>query len=82
MFTLPQLTEFLGWVSVINIAYLMLATLFLVFTKDRISSIHIKLFGIDKQEINSKYFDFLSFYKIATLVFFVAPYIALKIIGY
>ena len=67
MFTLSQLTEFLGWVSVINIAYLMLATLFLVFTKDRISSIHIKLFGIDKQEINSKYFDFLSIYKVCLL---------------
>ena len=82
MITLSQLTELLGWASAINIAYLILATLTLVFTKDRISSIHIKLFGLDKKELNSKYFDFLSLYKIATLVFIVVPYIALKIIGH
>lgn len=50
--------------------------------KDKISAIHNKIFTIDKQELNSKYFDFLSSYKIATLVFIVAPYLALKIIGY
>jgi hypothetical protein len=50
--------------------------------KSSISSIHIKIFEIDKQELNSKYFDFLSMYKIATLVLIVAPYIALKIMGH
>jgi len=82
MFTLSQLTELLGWASVINIAYLILATLFITFTKSSISSIYIKLFDMDKQALNSKYFDFLSMYKIATLVFIVAPYIALKIMGH
>ena len=82
MITISQLTEILGWASVINIAYLLLATLLLIFMKEKISAIHGKLFDIDKQELNSKYFDFLSLYKIATLVFIVAPYIALKIIGY
>jgi hypothetical protein len=33
------------------------------------------------KELDSKYFDFLSPYKIMTLVFIVAPYIALKIMG-
>lgn len=82
MITLSQLTELLGWASVINIAYLLIATLIIKFMKSSISSIHIKIFEIDKQELNSKYFDFLSMYKIATLVFIVAPYLALKIIGY
>jgi hypothetical protein len=82
MITISQLTEILGWASVINIAYLLLATLLLIFMKEKISAIHGKLFDIDKQELNSKYFDFLSSYKIATLVFIVAPYLALKIIGY
>ena len=81
MITISQLTEILGWASVINIAYLLLATLLLIFMKEKISAIHGKLFDIDKKELNSKYFDFLSSYKIATLVFIVAPYIALKIIG-
>ena len=82
MFTLSQLTELLGWASLLNMAYLILASLILVFSKDKISSIHIKLFGMEKEELNSKYFDFISTYKIVTLVFFIAPYLALKIIGH
>ena len=82
MITISQLTELLGWASVINIAYLLLTTLILIFMKEKISAFHSKLFDVDKQELNSKYFDFLSSYKIATLVFIVAPYLALKIIGF
>ncbi len=81
MITLSQLTELLGWATVINIAYLLLATLILVFMRGTISSIHSRMFDIDEKKLSSKYFDFLSVYKIVTLVFIVAPYIALKIMG-
>ncbi len=81
MITISQLTELLGWASVINIAYLLLATIILMFMRGTISSIHSKMFNIDEKELSSKYFDFLSNYKIVTLVFMVAPYIALKIMG-
>ena len=81
MITISQLTELLGWASVINIAYLLLATLILIFMRGTISSIHSKMFDIEEKELSSKYFDFLSIYKIVTLVFIVTPYIALKIMG-
>lgn len=81
MITISQLTEILGWASVINIIYLILATVIIIFMRETISSIHSKMLGIDKKELKSKYFDFLSIYKIVTLVFMVAPYIALKIMG-
>ena len=81
MITISQLTELLGWASVINIAYLLLATFILMFMRGTISSIHSKMLDIDEKELSSKYFDFLSIYKIVTLVFIVAPYIALKIMG-
>ena len=81
MITLSQLTELLGWASVINVGYLLLATLVLMFMRGTISSIHSKMLNIDEKELSSKYFDFLSNYKIVTLVFMVAPYIALKIMG-
>jgi hypothetical protein len=71
----------LGWASIINIAYLLLATTMLVFMRGLIFSIHQKMFGVDEKDLSVKYFDFLSHYKIMTLVFFVAPYIALKIMG-
>lgn len=81
MITISQLTELLGWASVINIAYLLLATLIIIFMRGTISSIHSKMFDIEKKELSSKYFDYLSMYKIVTLVFMVAPYIALKIMS-
>jgi len=81
MITISQLTELLGWASVINVGYLILATLILMFMRGTVSSIHSKMFNIDEKELSSKYFDFLSNYKIVTLVFMVAPYIALKIMG-
>ncbi|WP_323752518.1 DUF6868 family protein [Marinobacter sp.] len=81
MITLPQLTELLGWASVINIAYLLLATLIVAFMREGLASIHRKMFRVDEKDLDSKYFDFLSTYKIMTLVFIVAPYIALKIMG-
>lgn len=81
MITISQLTELLGWASVINIGYLFLATIILVFMRGAMSSIHSKMLHIDEKELSSKYFDFLSNYKVATLVFIVTPYIALKIMG-
>lgn len=81
MITISQLTELLGWASVLNVGYLFLATMILMFMRGTVSSIHSKMFDIDEKELSSKYFDFLSSYKIATLVFVVAPYIALKIMG-
>jgi hypothetical protein len=79
--TLSQLTEFFGWAVVINVSYLLIATILILLMKGTIVSIHSKLFGIEEKELNTKYFDFLSHYKIMTLVFFVAPYFALKVMG-
>jgi len=81
MITISQLTELLGWASIINIGYLCLATIIVMVMRGVISSIHSKMFNIDEKELSTKYFDFLSNYKIVTLVFMVAPYIALKIMG-
>lgn len=81
MITLAELTEFLGWVSIINIAYLVLATLIMVLAKDAIACVHNKLLKIDSNGLDKKYFDFLSQYKVATMIFSVAPYIALKLMS-
>jgi hypothetical protein len=81
MFTLSQLTAFFGWAALINVSYLLIATILILLMRSTIVSIHSKLFGIKESELNTKYFDFLSHYKIMTLVFFIAPYCALKVIG-
>jgi hypothetical protein len=81
MITLSQLTELLGWASIINIAFLTLATLSIILMREKISSIHSKMFGIDKKDLSKIYFNYLANYKILSLVFCVAPYVSLKIMG-
>lgn len=81
MITLSQLTQFLGWAAVINLAYLLLATVIVVFMGGALASLHGKFFKLSNNQLEAKYFGFLSQYKILTQVFFVAPYVALKIIG-
>ena len=79
MITLSQFTALLGWAAVLNIAYLLLATFIVTFTKSSIAFIHSKMFDLSIQQLDAKYFDYLSTYKILTLVLFVFPYFALKI---
>ena len=81
MLTISQLTELLGWAALLNIGYMFIATVGLILMRDTVSSIHGKMFGLDERELRSKYFSFLSNYKIVTSVFVLAPYIALKIMG-
>lgn len=82
MITLAQLTEFLGWAALINIAYASLATLGIATMRPRMIAIHRRLFGVDDPRLDEKYFDFLALYKALTMAFFVVPWLALKVMGY
>lgn len=79
--TIDFFTEFLGWVSILTISYLMLSTVLIISLKGMMLSIHSKLFGLDKKVIELKYFEFLSNFKVFTMIFVVLPYFSLKIMG-
>lgn len=81
MFTIEQLTEFLGWTSVLVLGYLILATVIIVLFKNMIISVHSKLFNIEKSVVELKYFEFLSNFKVVAMIFVILPYLALKIMG-
>ena len=81
MFTIAQLTEFLGWASIMNLSFLFLAALLLMLFKKPVMAIHKKFFNLDDATMQLKYFEFLSHYKVATFVFTVIPYLALKIMA-
>lgn len=81
MITLSQLTELLGWASIINIGILFLAVLLLTTMKKTYTAIHKKMFDMDESDLMRAYFQFLAQYKILIFVFNLAPYIALKIMG-
>jgi|MEHZ01.3.fsa_nt_MEHZ010956653.1_12 hypothetical protein len=79
MISLEMLTAFLGWCSVINIGVLIFSTVAVMAFRSSIVSIDSKMFDLDEAELPKLYFWYLACYKIATLVFNLAPYIALKI---
>ena len=79
--TIETLTEFFGWVSIINIAVLMISGLPVMLMRDVISKIHSKIFGLNPEDLGRAYFQYLAQFKIATIVFSIAPYIALKIMA-
>jgi hypothetical protein len=79
MMTTETLTEFFGWVSIINIAVLLISTILVIVMRGPISKFHSKIFGIDQKDLGHAYFQYLAQYKIAMIVLSIAPYIALKI---
>lgn len=79
--TIEVLTELLGWASVINIAILLLSTFGVIAMRGAIAGIHSKLFGLDEKDLGRAYFQYLAQYKIAIIVFNIAPYIALKMMA-
>jgi hypothetical protein len=74
-----QLTAFLGWCVVINFAILTVATLMLWAMQGAVARVHAGIFGMDAAEMPAAYIVFLSQYKLLTLVFFVTPWLALRI---
>lgn len=77
--TIEAMTGFFGWMTVINIVYLALATIMLTWLKGMASGIHQRLFDLDEGETNRAYFTWLGNYKIFTMIFSLAPYIALRL---
>lgn len=79
--TIPELTAMFGWATLINLAYLVLASVTIMLFQKQLINLHRRFFALDEQSLSLIYLKFLSHYKAMTLVFFVAPYLALKVIA-
>lgn len=77
--TLDILTAVFGWMALLNIGYLLLATLCIVGLQSWMTNIHARLFGLERHELKRAYFKWLGNYKTCTMVFSVVPYLALKL---
>lgn len=77
---LDQLTTFFGWMAILNIAYLALASLVIMAAPGWLTGLHQRWFGMAPHDLKMFYFKWLAQYKIATLIFAVAPYLALRLI--
>ena len=81
MITIAELTTLLGWASAINIVFLFVSFLFVTFLRSTILQIQSKIFGLREEDLLRAYFQYMAQYKIVVLVFFIAPYLALKLMG-
>ena len=79
MMTLTQLTEWLGWASILNIGFLIIATILLVVMRPLISKLHSKIFDVPDKDLLLIYFKYLANYKMLIFIFILIPYISLKI---
>ena len=81
MFTIETLKIFLGWSTLINVGILIFASVSLMLMRDKMASLHGKMFGLDNQDLFRAYFQYLAQYKIAIFIFNLVPYLALRIIS-
>lgn len=76
------LTEFLGWCTIFNYGVLAFTSVMLVTDAGSwAKGIHSRLFNIPEDKLDPMYFSFLANYKLAVLIFNLAPYLALKIMA-
>lgn len=79
--TLDQWSEVLGWCLVINYGVLLISTVYLVVFREVGLSLHARMFGLPEARIMEISFQYLAAYKVLLLVFNLAPWLALQIIG-
>jgi len=77
--TMETLRTFLGWCTVINMTFLILASLFLGPMRGLVIAVHGKFMPLSTEDLLRAYFDYLSHYKIAVVVFNLVPYVALVV---
>ncbi len=78
---IETLTVFFGWMTIVNMGLLLLSTVILLLVKGLAIKIHSKMFGLDAKDLRRAYFQYLANFKILVLIFNLAPYIVLKIMG-
>lgn len=79
--TIEQLTAFFAWCTLINVALMSLTAILLILFRGPIASLHSRMMKVPTPELPRLYFQYLGFYKVAFLMFNLAPYLALKVIA-
>ena len=77
---MTQITALFGWMLLINLGVYLLAAAFIVFGRDWTSRLEARITGVPDEEWPRLFMDYLSRYKIAIMMFNLAPYLALRIV--
>ncbi len=72
---------FFMWCTIINGGVLILTSLVCLFLKEFSFQANHRYFGISREAFNIGIFSFIALFKLVVIVFNLAPYIALVILG-
>ena len=79
---IQTLTNFFMWCTIINGGILIMWTVFCAFTPNLVYRTQSILFPLPRETFDVVIYAFLGLFKVVFLVFNVAPYVALLIIGW
>lgn len=78
---LQTLTAFFMWCTILNIALLAWALIWFMLAPDFMYRVQTRFFPLTRDTFNVVMYAFLGAYKLLIIVFNVAPFIALLIVG-
>lgn len=78
---IQTLTAFFMWCTIINVGLFAWASVWLMLAPDLTYRMQTKFFPIPRENFNVIIYAFLGVFKLFILVFNVAPYVALLIVG-
>mgnify|MGYP007101553558 CR=1 FL=1 len=71
---------FLGWATLVHFVLLSVIAGALIGLRGWIVGVHQKMFPMSEEALNMAYFQYLAGYKILVLVFFLVPYLVLRLV--
>lgn len=78
---ITQVTAVFGWMLVINLGFYALAAVFIIFAGDFAAKLEARITGVAAEKWPEIFMNYLGQYKIAILVFNLAPYLALRVVS-
>ena len=78
---MTEVTAIFGWMLVINLVIYTWSALWIIFARDFVTRMQARIMGVPEEEWPRLYTHYLSHYKLMLIVFNLAPYLALRIVG-
>lgn len=77
--TYETLTAVFGWMTLVSFGLLALTTGAMMVMRDWATGIHARMFDMDAGDVRKAWYGFLAQWKVLTIVFALAPYLALRL---
>lgn len=79
--SIQDIAAVFGWMTIVNVVIYTWVALFVIFGRDWMARMQARILGIPEEKMPDYFIDYLSRYKLAILIFNLAPYLALRIVA-